>query len=366
VRITRGEFEQMIEEQIGRTADVLEEAIESAGVPLKQIDAILLTGGSSRIPRVSQLLSERFNRPIAIDADPKAIIALGAVRILSDRAGVVVAPPPPEVADGLEAAAAAEAKALLPADDVEDAGQTASSTRGRIGAFARKHRKGQAVAFMSAGTVVLALALVIPATGTSGDDNGPFTPSALMDALDIPSARAHALFGDAASAAEAGGGGGSSTTGSGSSSKQGTSSGSGSSSAASPKSSPKGSAEVQPGGPAGSTATAPGSASALDSSSTSPGSGSNSASSSTGSGSGSGSTSGAQPSDSPSATDPMTPPPATDPTTPPPATDTSSDTPTPSPTPTETETQTPAPPETSAPPDSQSSESPAPVTTGQP
>jgi actin-like ATPase involved in cell morphogenesis len=374
VRITRGEFEQMIEEQIGRTADVLEEAIESAGVPLKQIDAILLTGGSSRIPRVSQLLSERFNRPIAIDADPKAIIALGAVRILSDRAGVVVAPPASEAADGLEAAAAADAKALLPADDVEDAGQTASRTRGRIGAFARKHRKGQAVAFMSAGTVVLALALVIPATGTSGDDNGPFTPSALMDALDIPSARAHALFGDAASAAETGESGGPSATGSGSPSKQGRASGSGSSSAASPKSSPKGSAKVQPGGPAGSTATAPGSASALDSSSTSPaGSGSDSASSSAGSGSGSGSgsesgsgsgsTSDPQPS-GPPATDPTTAPPATDTATPPPATDTPPDTPTP--TPTETETETPAPTETSAPPDTQSSESPAPVTTGQP
>ena len=49
------------------------------------LEAILLTGGSSRIPRIAQLLSERFDRPIAIDADPKAIVALGAARELGDR-----------------------------------------------------------------------------------------------------------------------------------------------------------------------------------------------------------------------------------------------------------------------------------------
>jgi len=360
VRITRGEFEQMIEEQIARTADVLEEAIESAGLPLKQIDAILLTGGSSRIPRVSQLLSERFNRPIAIDADPKAIIALGAVRILSDRAGVVVAPPAPQEVAGIEAAAAAEADALLPAEDVDAAGQAASSTRGRIGAFAKKHRKGQAVAFMSAGTMVLALALVIPATGTSGDDNGPFTPSALMDALDIPGARAHSLFGDAAEAAAAGEPGGSSASvgsGSGSSSKQGASPGSGGSSASSPKSSPKGSAKVQPGGPAGSTATAPGSASALDSSSTSPaGSGSDGGSSAPDSGSPSDPSSEPPATDPPAADPPSTDPPADPPATEPPTTDPPSNTP--EPTPTDTEAP---PPDTSTPSDPPSTESPAPA-----
>ena len=51
---------------------------------MDEVAAILLTGGSSRIPRVAQLLSERFDRPIAIDADPKAIIALGAARTAAD------------------------------------------------------------------------------------------------------------------------------------------------------------------------------------------------------------------------------------------------------------------------------------------
>ncbi|MGN7968871.1 Hsp70 family protein [Microbacterium sp. 22296] len=80
VRLTRAEFEDMIEPEIERTVEVLEIALEQSGLSADDLDAILLTGGTSRIPRVAQLLSERFDRPIAIDADPKAIIALGAAR----------------------------------------------------------------------------------------------------------------------------------------------------------------------------------------------------------------------------------------------------------------------------------------------
>ena len=53
----------MIEAGIARTVDVLADAFDAAGVDLDEVDAILLTGGSSRIPRVAQLLSERFDRP---------------------------------------------------------------------------------------------------------------------------------------------------------------------------------------------------------------------------------------------------------------------------------------------------------------
>jgi actin-like ATPase involved in cell morphogenesis len=80
VRLTRSEFEDMIAESIEKTADALADAVEAAGLDPEQLESILLIGGSSRIPRVAQRLSERFDRPIAIDADPKAAIALGAAR----------------------------------------------------------------------------------------------------------------------------------------------------------------------------------------------------------------------------------------------------------------------------------------------
>lgn len=92
VRLTRDEFEAMIEGAIGRTADTLADALESADVAAGRIDAILLTGGSSRIPRVAQHLSARFDLPIATDVDPKAIIALGAAgAVAAERAGIAAA-----------------------------------------------------------------------------------------------------------------------------------------------------------------------------------------------------------------------------------------------------------------------------------
>ena len=80
VRITRGELESIVEPLVERTMDALAQAIESARMTPAEIDAILLIGGSSRIPRIAQMLSERFDRPVVVDADPKAIVALGAAR----------------------------------------------------------------------------------------------------------------------------------------------------------------------------------------------------------------------------------------------------------------------------------------------
>ncbi|MBG6224132.1 actin-like ATPase involved in cell morphogenesis [Arthrobacter sp. CAN_A2] len=78
VRLVRSEFEAMIEPALGETVATLRAALESAGVRAEELTAILLIGGSSRIPLVAQLLSEEFDRPLAIDVDPKASVALGA------------------------------------------------------------------------------------------------------------------------------------------------------------------------------------------------------------------------------------------------------------------------------------------------
>ncbi len=57
VRLSRDEFEVMIAEDLDRTVEAFEDALERAGVDLDDVDAILLTGGTSRIPRVAQVLS---------------------------------------------------------------------------------------------------------------------------------------------------------------------------------------------------------------------------------------------------------------------------------------------------------------------
>ncbi|MHA7191203.1 Hsp70 family protein [Arthrobacter sp. MDT2-16] len=78
VRLVRSEFELMVEPALRETVDTLRAALDSADVRPEDLSAILLVGGSSRIPLVAQLLSAEFNRPLAIDLDPKASVALGA------------------------------------------------------------------------------------------------------------------------------------------------------------------------------------------------------------------------------------------------------------------------------------------------
>jgi molecular chaperone DnaK len=83
VRVTRAEFEEMIRPELDRTIEALHRALESAAVDGTQLDAILLVGGSSRIPLVSQLISAEFGRAPAIDDDPKTTVAQGAARFLA-------------------------------------------------------------------------------------------------------------------------------------------------------------------------------------------------------------------------------------------------------------------------------------------
>lgn len=155
VRLTRAEFEDMIEPEIERTVEVLEMALEQSGLTADDLDAILLTGGTSRIPRVAQLLSERFDRPIAVDADPKAIIALGAARTAAG--------------GGLHSVAAAAAADDAPDDDDLD-GTTADDgfTADRTGKRAPWFRRVPATAYVAAGVAVLTVTVgvvSVPALG---------------------------------------------------------------------------------------------------------------------------------------------------------------------------------------------------------
>ena len=78
VRLVRSEFEAMIEEPLRETVDALERSLDELGLEAEDLTAVLLIGGSSRIPLVAQLISEQLDRPIAVDADPKSSICLGA------------------------------------------------------------------------------------------------------------------------------------------------------------------------------------------------------------------------------------------------------------------------------------------------
>jgi actin-like ATPase involved in cell morphogenesis len=80
VRVTRAEFEAMIEPRISETIAALERAARSAGVEMDEIDRILLVGGTSRIPRIAERVRGATRRRVVVDAHPKHGVALGAAR----------------------------------------------------------------------------------------------------------------------------------------------------------------------------------------------------------------------------------------------------------------------------------------------
>src|SRR5689334_6071862 len=78
VRLTRGEFDDMLRPAIAETVSAMRRVLEASGVGAADVAAMVLVGGSSRIPLVSEMLSAAFGRPLALDNHPKHDVALGA------------------------------------------------------------------------------------------------------------------------------------------------------------------------------------------------------------------------------------------------------------------------------------------------
>ncbi|MGH3762195.1 Hsp70 family protein [Actinophytocola sp.] len=94
VRMVRGEFEQLIAPAIDETIDAMRRATSSAGLRAADLSAVLLVGGSSRIPLVAQRVGVELDLPVTVDTDPKAVVAIGAARSVSARqAGTAVREP---------------------------------------------------------------------------------------------------------------------------------------------------------------------------------------------------------------------------------------------------------------------------------
>ena len=94
VRVTRAEFELMIRPALTETLAAMGRALQSARVEASALRCILMVGGSSRIPLVSELLTREFTAPTALDTHPDHDVALGSVRVGRDAADVVPPPPP--------------------------------------------------------------------------------------------------------------------------------------------------------------------------------------------------------------------------------------------------------------------------------
>ena len=77
-RITRAEFESLIQPIVARTLGPCRQALADAGLEPSQIDEVVLVGGSTRIPFVRRKVEELFGRTPHSELNPDEVVALGA------------------------------------------------------------------------------------------------------------------------------------------------------------------------------------------------------------------------------------------------------------------------------------------------
>lgn len=78
VTVTRRELEGLIEELLVSTIELAKKAIADAGIEAEDLSRICLVGGSTRIPKVRELLEEAFHVEVHEEIDPDLAVALGA------------------------------------------------------------------------------------------------------------------------------------------------------------------------------------------------------------------------------------------------------------------------------------------------
>ncbi|OIO61048.1 MAG: Fe-S protein assembly chaperone HscA [Alphaproteobacteria bacterium CG_4_10_14_0_2_um_filter_63_37] len=76
--LDRDEFEIYIEPLVAKTGVACRLALKDAGLQPKDIDGVVLVGGSTRVPRVRQFVAELFGSEPLADIDPDQVVALGA------------------------------------------------------------------------------------------------------------------------------------------------------------------------------------------------------------------------------------------------------------------------------------------------
>ncbi|HOJ07162.1 MAG TPA: molecular chaperone DnaK [Ignavibacteriaceae bacterium] len=78
INLTRAKFEQLIDDLVQRTKVPCEQAIKDAGITPKDIDEVILVGGSTRIPMVQQLVKDLFQREPHKGVNPDEVVTIGA------------------------------------------------------------------------------------------------------------------------------------------------------------------------------------------------------------------------------------------------------------------------------------------------
>jgi molecular chaperone DnaK len=78
VSLTRAKFEQLVDDLIQRTIPPMQQALKDAGLDPKQIDEVILVGGSTRIPKIQQIVKDYFGKEPNKSVNPDEVVAIGA------------------------------------------------------------------------------------------------------------------------------------------------------------------------------------------------------------------------------------------------------------------------------------------------
>ncbi len=78
LKLTRAKFEQLVAELLERTMGPVRQCLKDAGVEPRQIDEVVMVGGSTRIPKVQQLVRDYFGKEPHKGVNPDEVVAVGA------------------------------------------------------------------------------------------------------------------------------------------------------------------------------------------------------------------------------------------------------------------------------------------------
>lgn len=78
VKLSRAKFEQLADKLFARCLKPCEEALKDAGYNISQIDEVILVGGSTRIPKVQEIVEKFFGKKPNKGVNPDEVVALGA------------------------------------------------------------------------------------------------------------------------------------------------------------------------------------------------------------------------------------------------------------------------------------------------
>lgn len=76
--ITKEEYDDMIKSLLDRTGLIMDMVQEESGLEYKDIDKILLVGGSTRMPQIHKLIEEKVGMKPSLDVNPDEVVAVGA------------------------------------------------------------------------------------------------------------------------------------------------------------------------------------------------------------------------------------------------------------------------------------------------